>query len=255
MAKITVSKNKNFSIVSNDILRDTNLSMKARFMLVYMLSLADSWEYSVAGLAKTIGCGKDAITSGIKELEEHGYLVRERVRDEKGRLKEMEYTIYEVPQKPAEDEPEEDIPETEKPEEESTAQDIPTWENTTQTNTKYINNIYIATATARAREEDVAAVIKMFSENIHPITGAIEQDKLFDLLERYGRDWVCSAITEAVECNGRNIRYIERILEAWEKRGQKGGGVKNGHQRASVAGKGSVAKGESRTWDDEPDTL
>lgn len=254
MAKITVSKNKNFSIVSNDILRDTNLSMKARFMLVYMLSLADSWEYSVAGLAKTIGCGKDAITSGIKELEEHGYLVRERVRDDKGRVQEMAYTIYEVPQNPVEVEPEAEYPETDNPEEENPAQDIPTQENTTQINTNNINNIYIATATARAREEDAAAVIKMFSDNIHPISGAIEQDKLFDLLERYGKDWVCSAITEAVECNGRNIRYIERILEAWEKRGRKGGGV-NGHQRASAAGKAGVGKGESRTWDDEPDTL
>lgn len=246
MAKITVSKSKNFSIVSNDILRDTNLSMKARFMLVYMLSLADTWEYSVAGLAKTIGCGKDAITSGIKELEEHGYLVRERVRDEKGRLKEMEYTIYEVPQtKNAEMETES--------EEEAPTEENPTWENTTQTNTKYINNKYIYTANARAREEDAAAAIKMFSDNIHPISGAIEQDKLFDLLERYGRDWVCSAITEAVECNGRNIRYIERILETWDKRGKKGGGLRD---RRSVSSRDRAAETTAkRAWEDEPDTL
>lgn len=244
MAKITVSKSKNFSIVSNDILRDTNLSMKARFMLVYMLSLADTWEYSVAGLAKTIGCGRDAITSGIKELEEHGYLVRERARDEKGRLKEMEYTIYEVPQtKEAETENAEENP----------TEENPTQGNTAQTNTKYINNKYIYTATARAREEDAAAAIKMFSDNIHPISGAIEKDKLFALVERYGRDWVCSAITEAVECNGRNIRYIERILEAWDKRGKKGGGL---HGKRSVSRRDrAVETAAEGTWDNEPDTL
>lgn len=253
MAKITVSKSKNFSIVSNDILRDTNLSMKARFMLVYMLSLADTWEYSVAGLAKTIGCGKDAITSGIKELEEHGYLVRERVRDDKGRVQEMAYTIYEVPQNPVEVEPEKDSPETDNPELENPAQDIPTQGNQTQINTKYINNKYIYTATAR--EEDAAAVIKMFSDNIHPISGAIEQDKLFDLLERYGKDWVCSAITEAVECNGRNIRYIERILEAWDKRGKKGGGL-HGNRSVSRGDRASETDAaRAKGWDDEPDTL
>ncbi len=253
MAKITVNKSNNFSVVSNDILRDTHLSMKARFMLVYMLSLADSWEYSVAGLAKTIGCGRDAITSGLKELEDHGYLVRERTRDDKGRLGEMEYTIYEVPQKPSQEVQEKVEPAQEEPMKENPAQGNPE-----QINTNNINNIYISTATARAREEDAAAVIKMFSNNIHPISGVIEQDKLFDLLERYGRDWVCSAITEAAECNGRNVRYIERILEAWEKRGRKGGGSREryqGHQGACVGGKGSVEKDESRTWDDEPDTL
>ena len=112
-------------------------------------------------------------------------------------------------------------------------------------------DIYIAAERACAREEEAAAVIKTFSDNVHPISGEIERDKLIDLLERYGADWVCSAIKEAVECNGRNIRYIERILQAWEKRGQKGGGKRGGHK-----GKGGTSEtAEQTAWDDEPDTL
>ena len=138
-------------------------------------------------------------------------------------------------------------------------------ENTTQTNTNYINNKYInnqeaAAERARAREgEAAAAVMKVFSDNIHPISGEIERDKLFDLLERYGEDWVSSAIKEAVECNGRNLRYIERMLEAWEKRGQKGGGCRERFARTGTGGKREVATDEGRgadtSWDDEPDTL
>ena len=40
----------------------------------------------MVGLAKAIGCGRDAITSGLKELETYGYLERNRSRDDKGRL-------------------------------------------------------------------------------------------------------------------------------------------------------------------------
>lgn len=243
MAKITVKKTNNFSIVSNEILQDKRLSVKARFILVFCLSLADTWEYSVAGLASAMGCSKDAVTTGLKELEKHGYLVRNRVRDAKGRLKGTDYTLYEKPQTPMTV-----FPAQEKPTEENPAQEKPS-----QTNTNYINNKYINTAAERAcaREEETAAVIKTFSDNVHPISGEIERDKLIDLLERYGADWVCSAIKEAVECNGRNLRYIERILQAWEKRGQKGGGKHGGHK-----GKGGTSEtAEQTAWDDEPDTL
>ena len=254
MAKITVEKNKNFSIVSNDILRDTSLSMKARFLLVFMLSLSDSWEYSLAGLAKVVGCGVDAIRSGIAELEEHKYLVRERVRDEKGRMKEMKYTLYEAPQDHS------IAPVVEEGKACSSTEEVPTLKNPTLDSTTQININKTRTninknqdAAERAHEDSATAdVVRLFSSNIHPVAGAIEQDKLHDLIERYGADWVSSAIKEAAECNGRSIRYIESILSAWEKRGRKGGGVRGGHQRTADA---TERREQTSTWDDEPDTL
>ena len=60
-------------------------------------SLSDNWDYTLKGLTFLFSDGLDSVRQGIKELEEHGYVVRERKRDAKGRLGEMEYVIYETP--------------------------------------------------------------------------------------------------------------------------------------------------------------
>lgn len=41
--------------------------------------------------------GLDAITTVIHELELAGYITRNRIRNEKGQLREMEYTVYSSP--------------------------------------------------------------------------------------------------------------------------------------------------------------
>ena len=89
-----------------------------------------------------------------------------------------------------------------------------------------------AAADACAREEGdsvLAEVVRTFEENIHPITGGIERDKLIDLANEYGALWVKSAIEEAALSNGRNLRYITAILGRWKREGfkaprKKGGG-------------------------------
>lgn len=250
MTKIRVEKSKDFSIVSNKILRDTNLSMKARFLLVFMLSLSETWEYSVVGLAKAIGCGRDAITSGLKELETYGYLERNRSRDDKGRLKETEYTLYEEPHTTCSecaDEPVEEEPMQENPAQVNQAQI-----NINKTSTNLNKNK--ENGNARAREDDAAAVFKMFSDNIHPVSGAIEADELHDMVATYGAEWVKSAIKEAVECNGRSVRYIRGILRNWQARGQKGSGMR-GKNRLGARTSGANQEVATRAWEDEPDTL
>ena len=83
-----------------------------------------------------------------------------------------------------------------------------------------------AAAAAAARdhpleEKDLGEVVRTFEENIHPITGGIERDKLIDLTNEYGALWVKSAIEEAAISGGRNLRYITRILERWKRDGFK----------------------------------
>lgn len=39
----------------------------------------------------------DSITTALKELERHGYLTRQRLRNENGQLRDIEYTIHEKP--------------------------------------------------------------------------------------------------------------------------------------------------------------
>ena len=107
MAVCRVEKNKNYTTMSNYHLRDPDLSNKARGLLSTMLSLPDNWDYTTRGLAKICKDGVDGITAQLKELEQHGYLIRHRIRDTGGRIVDMEYIIYERPH-PA-------SPDTEKP--------------------------------------------------------------------------------------------------------------------------------------------
>jgi hypothetical protein len=97
MSIFRVEKNANYTVISNYHLRDKNLSLKTIGLLSVILSLPDNWDYSQAGLAAICKDGEDSIRSGLKELEKHGYLVRERERDENGRMRGIVYHIYEVP--------------------------------------------------------------------------------------------------------------------------------------------------------------
>lgn len=100
MAVIRVSKTKGFSVMSNYHLRDKNLSLKAKGLLSMMLSLPDGWHYTIRGLASICKEGVESISSGIRELERCGYVRRHQPNID-GKFQEIEYVIYEMPQKEA----------------------------------------------------------------------------------------------------------------------------------------------------------
>ena len=77
MAVFRVEKTKDFTIMCNHHLRNTELSLKAKGLLSLMLSLPEDWDYTTKGLAHICKDGVDSITTALKELERHGYL-RER---------------------------------------------------------------------------------------------------------------------------------------------------------------------------------
>lgn len=148
MATIRIQKNKNFSIVSNEILRDKRLSLRARGLLVFCLSLADSWEYSIKGLAIATGESEGKISLCLKELEKYGYLTRERTRNAKGQMDGTNYTLWEEPrvakpQGPNPEKPNVEKPILENPSLDNPIQEKPILENRGQENTKSSNNKYI----------------------------------------------------------------------------------------------------------------
>ena len=98
MAVFRVEKTKNYTVMANHHLRDKSLSLKAKGLLSLMLSLPEDWDYTTKGLAQICRDGVDSIRSAVQELEQRGYVVRNRVRNGKGQLGEMEYTIFEQPQ-------------------------------------------------------------------------------------------------------------------------------------------------------------
>ena len=114
MAVFRIEKTRDYTVMSNHHLRNTELSLKAKGLLSLMLSLPDGWDYTTKGLARICKDGVDSICAGVRELEEHGYVVRERVRNANGQLGSIEYTILEQP-RPRQ-------PESEKPKQENPVQ-------------------------------------------------------------------------------------------------------------------------------------
>ena len=98
MAVFRVERTRDYTVMSNHHLKNRSLSLKAKGLLSVMLSLPDEWDYTLRGLAAISKEGVDAIREAIRELEDAGYIVRSRGRNEKGQLSVTEYVIYEHPQ-------------------------------------------------------------------------------------------------------------------------------------------------------------
>ena len=118
MAVFRVEKTRNYTVMSNQHLRDRALSLKAKGLLSLMLSLPEDWDYTTRGLARICRDGLDSICATVRELEGAGYIVRKRERRADGTLGGIEYTILEQPQQA-------DAPKRENPVQAENALDAP----------------------------------------------------------------------------------------------------------------------------------
>ena len=85
-----------YTVLPNQILRTREMSYKARYLLAQMLSMSEAWQYTVAGMAKVCGMGRDAVRTAMVELETLGYLARSQSRAN-GRFSHNVYIIREEP--------------------------------------------------------------------------------------------------------------------------------------------------------------
>ena len=117
MAVFRVERTNNYTVMSNYHLRDKTLSLKAKGLLSLMLSLPETWDYTLSGLARISLEGKDAIRAAVVELEKAGYIQRGQTTDKAGKFSGNEYIIREYPtaQAPSLEEPSSENPTTEKP--------------------------------------------------------------------------------------------------------------------------------------------
>lgn len=76
-----------YTQVPNEILQDNRISWKAKGILSFLMSRPNEWEFYMDEIKANSTDGKRALQSGIKELEEIGYLLRNPIYNkEKGRF-------------------------------------------------------------------------------------------------------------------------------------------------------------------------
>lgn len=98
----------------------------------------------------------------------------------------------------------------------------------------FVNNPQSRRAVARARAGELQlqpgavlhespqerpGIFRMYEEHIGTITPFVAE-RLLLATDRFPADWVEDAFREAAELNARNWRYVERILENWEREGR-----------------------------------
>lgn len=97
MGVIRIQKNSNYVVMSKVGLHDDRLSWKAKGLLAYMLSMPDDWTFYNDELMKHSPDGSSTFKAAMNELKEYGYVVRRKMKDEKGKFIGWETVVYEQP--------------------------------------------------------------------------------------------------------------------------------------------------------------
>jgi hypothetical protein len=87
---------RGWTSISNETLRDENLSYRARGLLASILSRPDNWRTNSDALAREGKEGREAVRTALRELVDARYMIVDKVRDEKGQFVTIT-TVYDTP--------------------------------------------------------------------------------------------------------------------------------------------------------------
>lgn len=90
-------KENSYSVISNKLIRNGNVSFKSRGILIYLLSFPDDWKIQVKHICNENNVGEDLVYSALKELKEKGFVRFHKIRDEKGAFSNSYYEFSESP--------------------------------------------------------------------------------------------------------------------------------------------------------------
>jgi hypothetical protein len=97
MNTCTNKTKKYFTQIPNDLIRNSSISDRARFLYCYMSSMAEEWQFYQSKMAKDLGYSKDTLRKYLDELVSTGYLKRTQKRSELGRFDSFDYVIDFIP--------------------------------------------------------------------------------------------------------------------------------------------------------------
>lgn len=185
-------KERDFSIVSNSVLQDSRLSMRALGLLVRLLSRPDNWETNSETLAREFNCGREQMRTVLAELRDAGYLALVKSQDAKGHWSSKWY-IY--------DEPTHGEPKSEQPEPGNRVLGQPDAINNTD-NKEPIQK-------QKSTKADCSALFDMFWKAYPKKVGKDAAAKAF--AKRKPDDKLMKEILQAIE--------LQKVSEQWQKDG------------------------------------
>lgn len=96
LIKVQHDKNNPYITVNKSIANDNRISYKAMGIWLYAFSRKEDWEFYQGDLVNRHTDGLDSVKSGLKELEEAGYLYRYQKQNEKGQFKGWDWIFFET---------------------------------------------------------------------------------------------------------------------------------------------------------------
>jgi hypothetical protein len=114
---IRVRHESNFTQLSNEMLRDKNLTWKAKGLLACLMSLPDEWVILKTALHQFAKDGRDGTIAAFNELINNGYATQLKIRDDKGKFAKVDYIVTDIKRtdKPITDNPFSDKPISDNP--------------------------------------------------------------------------------------------------------------------------------------------
>jgi len=115
---IIKKKNFPFTQVSNELLNDKEISLKAKGIYAYMLSKPTDWNFTIKSMSKQLKEGSDAIMNALNELKIKGWLVYNKNTNGSGVYELLYFPNSENPNKaqPKPENPNQGFPNLGKPE-------------------------------------------------------------------------------------------------------------------------------------------
>ena len=227
MAVLRKAHKSNFTVIDNQVFK-SNLSLKARGLLSTMLSLPDNWNFSTTGLTSILPSdGESIIRSAIKELETNGYLTRERIRDDKGKIVDWLWTFSDYPQ--------DGNPHVENQHVGKPQLDSPHVGNQPQLNTKEANTNGeskkeastdgYATAPAKAAPEETGTYGRY--RNVK-----LTDTDLSKLKAEFPDDWQnrIERLSEYIASSGKTYKNHLATIRVWAKKDKEREALKNGSE-------------------------
>lgn len=197
----TIKESGDFVTVHKAFIYDSNLSAKAKGILLYFLSRPDDWQIYTSEVVKHMNDGQKAINSGIQELIKNKYVHRTQKRNNKGVFNGYEYLVYEKPT-------EMPFSENGKPENGKPENGKRHTTNNNRTKNDLTNN-----------NDTVSESLKHISNELEMIQSPLKIQEIEELIKDLGNEAldIVKVATDYTRDNNKGINYLIKVLTNWIK--------------------------------------